>query len=237
MITNRWNLTVCCSKSSGRRWASVVLVRKLTEWRRFHFRYQPRDALNSESSLNSFAFRRTINPLTAIPICKTKWEGYQTIERLNLTRLEFVLTFVKTGQWESFIHNVVTWYYDSFESHTFNSSADWFISWSCFCCSMLDKKLTLASLLCKPFQYSLIELRILRREASHRLPFRWQFNLAVKKVRLIFPPATDHGLTDAIFSGDSRVIFNSFCFGDYFKFMRGCMTCDEPWAWWQLVLK
>ena len=121
MITNRWNLTVCCSKSSGRRWASVVLVRRLTEWRRFHFWYQLRDALNSESSLNSFAFRRTINPLTAIPICKTKWEGYQTIERLNLTRLEFVLTFVKTGQWESFIHNVVTWYYDSFESHTFNS--------------------------------------------------------------------------------------------------------------------
>ena len=39
----------------------------------------------------------------------------------NLTRLEFVLTFVKTGQWECFIHNVVTWYYDSFESHTFNS--------------------------------------------------------------------------------------------------------------------
>ena len=45
-------------------------------------------------------------------------------------------------------------------------------------------------------------------------------NLAVKKVRLIFPPATDHGLTDAIFSGDFRVIFNSFCFGDYCKFKR-----------------
>ena len=83
---------------------------------------------------------------------------------------------------------------------------------------MLDKKLTLASLLCKPFQYSLIELQILRREASHRLLFRWQFNLSVKKVRLIFPPAMDHGLTDAIFSGDFRVIFNSFCFGDYIKF-------------------
>ena len=83
---------------------------------------------------------------------------------------------------------------------------------------MLDKKLTLASLLCKPFQYSLIELQILRREASHRLLFRWQFNLSVKKVRLIFPAAMDHGLTDAIFSGDFRVIFNSFCFGDYIKF-------------------
>ena len=34
----------------------------------------------------------------------------------NVTRVEFVLTFVKTGQWESFIHNVVTWYYDSFDS-------------------------------------------------------------------------------------------------------------------------
>ena len=40
----------------------------------------------------------------------------------TLTRLEFVLTLiVKSGQWESFIHNIVTWYYDSFESHTFNS--------------------------------------------------------------------------------------------------------------------
>ena len=47
-----------------------------------------------------------------------------------------------------------------------------------------------------------------------------QINVAAKKVRLIFPPATDHGLTDAIFSGDFRVIFNSFCFGDYFKFKR-----------------
>ncbi|CAH3140461.1 unnamed protein product [Porites evermanni] len=64
---------------------------------------------------------------------------------------------------------------------------------------MLDKKLTLASLLCKPFQYSLIEPRILRHEASH---------------------PTDHGLTDAIFPGDFRVIFKSFYFSDYFKFNR-----------------
>ena len=121
MITNRWNLTVCCSKSSGRRWASVVLVRRLMEWRRFHFWYQPRDALNSGSSLNSFAFRRSTNPLTAIPMQNEvrKLPNDQKVK--NLTRLEFVLTFVKTGQWESFIHNVVTWYYDSFESHTFNS--------------------------------------------------------------------------------------------------------------------
>ena len=103
--------------------------------------------------------------------------------------------------------------------------------------SILDKKITLASLLSKPFQYSLIELRILRRKASHRLPFRWQFNLVVKKVRLIFPPATDHGLTDAIFSADFRVIFKRFCLDDYFKLTRGCMTCDKPWAWWQLNLK
>ena len=125
MITNWWNLTVCCSKSSGRRWASVVLVRRLTEWRRFHFWYQPRDALNSGSSLNSFAFRRSINPLTAIPMqneVRTQRRLRNDRKVKNLTRLEFVLTFVKTGQWESFIHNVVTWYYDSFESHTFNNT-------------------------------------------------------------------------------------------------------------------
>ena len=122
---NRWNLTVCCSKYSGRRWASVVLVRRLTEWRRFHFWYQPRDALNSGSSLNSFAFRRSINPLTAIPMqneVRTQRRLRNDRKVKNLTRLEFVLTFVKTGQWESFIHNVVTWYYDSFESHTFNNT-------------------------------------------------------------------------------------------------------------------
>ena len=99
--------------------------------------------------------------------------------------------------------------HDSFESHTFNSHSlcNQLIDLIVFL--LFDRKLTLASLLCKPFQYSLIEFRILRHEASHRLPFRWQFNLAVKKVRLIFPPATDHGLTDAVFSGDFRVIFNS----------------------------
>ena len=110
-------------------WAGVVLVRRLTEWRRFHFWFQPGDALNSGSSLNSFAFRRTIDPLTAIPMqnqansyawCKTQWEG--TIKRLKMWHvLNLFWHFVKTGQWESFIHNVVTWYYNSFESHTFNS--------------------------------------------------------------------------------------------------------------------
>ena len=117
MITNRWNLTVCCSKSSGRRWVSVVLVRRLTEWQHFHFWYQPRDALNSGSWLNSFAFRRTINPLTAIPMQNEVRRLPNDRKFKNLTRLEFVLTSVKTGQWESFIHNIVTWYYDSFESH------------------------------------------------------------------------------------------------------------------------
>ena len=85
---------------------------------------------------------------------------------------------------------------------------------------MLDKNLTLDPLPCKPFQYSLIELRILRREAFHRLPFRSRSEDLFKKVRSIFPPATDRGLTDAIFSGDFIVIFNSFCYGDYSKFKR-----------------
>ena len=69
----------------------------------------------------SFAFRRNISPLTAIPMQNEVRRLPNDWKVKNLTRLEFVLTFVKTGQWESFIHNVVTWYYDSFESHTFNS--------------------------------------------------------------------------------------------------------------------
>ena len=35
----------------------------------------------------------------------------------------------------------------------------------------------------------------------------------------------DHGLTDAIFSGDFWVFFNSFCFGDYFKLKREVVWC------------
>lgn len=116
---------------------------------------------------------------------------------------------MKTGQWESFIHHVVTWYYNNFESRiqlTFTlQSADWFISWLCFCC------LALASLPSKPFHYSLIELRILQRQASHRLLLCWQFNL---KVCLILPSAMNRSLTDAIFSGDFGIIFNSFCFNN-----------------------
>ena len=87
--------TVCCSKSSGRCWASVVLVRRLTDWRRFHFWYQPRDALNSGSLLNSFAFRRSINPLTAIPVQNEVRRLPNDRKDKNLTCLEFVLTLWK----------------------------------------------------------------------------------------------------------------------------------------------
>ena len=87
--------TVCCSKSSGRCWASVVLVRRLTEWWRFHFWYQPRDALNSGSLLNSFAFRRSINPVTAIPVQNEVRRLPNDQKDKNLTCLEFVLTLWK----------------------------------------------------------------------------------------------------------------------------------------------
>ena len=60
---------VCISTSFGRRCSwFVFIVRKLMEWRSFHVWYQPREALNSESSENSFAFKRNINLLTAIPV-------------------------------------------------------------------------------------------------------------------------------------------------------------------------
>ena len=53
---------------------------------------------NSESSLNSFAFRRSINPLTAIPMQNEVRRLPNDRKVKNLTRLEFVLTSVKTGQ-------------------------------------------------------------------------------------------------------------------------------------------
>ena len=96
---------------------------------------------------------------------------------------------MKTGQWESFIHNMLS--HDTTivlrvtHSTHIHSAISWLI-YFVIVFLLFDRKLTLASLLCKPFQYSLIELRILRCEASHRLPFRWQFNLAIKKVCLIF---------------------------------------------------
>ena len=67
-ITNRWNWMVFSPRSCGSRWARVVLVRRLMEWRFFHLWYQPSEALKSGSLLNSFAFSRRINPLTAIPV-------------------------------------------------------------------------------------------------------------------------------------------------------------------------
>ena len=66
--------------------------------RRLHFWYQPRDALNSGFSLNSFAFRCSINPLTAIPMQNEVRRLPNDRKVKNLTLLEFVLTFVKTGQ-------------------------------------------------------------------------------------------------------------------------------------------
>ena len=86
----------------------LFLVRRLTEWRRFHFWYQLRDALNSGSSLNSLAFRHSINPLTAIPMQNEVRRLPNDRKDKNLTRLEFVFTFVKTGQWESFIPNLLS---------------------------------------------------------------------------------------------------------------------------------
>ena len=54
--------------SSASHWASVVFACKLTEWRRFQFCYQPSEALSPGSAESSFAFWRSINPLTAKPI-------------------------------------------------------------------------------------------------------------------------------------------------------------------------
>ena len=59
------------SRSAGNHCASVVFVRMLTEWRRFHFLYHQREALKEGSSDNSLALRRSNNLLTAIPV-KTK---------------------------------------------------------------------------------------------------------------------------------------------------------------------
>ena len=46
-LLNRDLFTYKLSSSKEIQYAIVVLVRRLTEWRRFHFSYQPRDAVNS----------------------------------------------------------------------------------------------------------------------------------------------------------------------------------------------
>ena len=56
--------------SSGSRWASIVFA--LMEWCHFQFWYQPSEALNEGSADSSFAFWRSINPLTAKPIKQMK---------------------------------------------------------------------------------------------------------------------------------------------------------------------
>ena len=85
-MMKRWNCTIFSSMSSGSHWASVVLARKLTECRRFQFWYQPREALNAGSVENSFAFRCSINPLSAKPMKinekPCKWIKFKRFESL-----------------------------------------------------------------------------------------------------------------------------------------------------------
>ena len=85
-MMKRWNCTIFSSMSSGSRWASIVFTWKLTECRRFQFWYQPREALNAGSVENSFAFRHSINPLTAKPIKinkkPCKWIKFKRFESL-----------------------------------------------------------------------------------------------------------------------------------------------------------
>ena len=58
-------------------------------WRFFQFWYQPREALNSGSLHNSYAFNRRINPLTAIPVKdKTRSDIFRSLFWLVLTTLE-----------------------------------------------------------------------------------------------------------------------------------------------------
>ena len=112
-------LSECC-------FGAYVLVRRLMEWRRFHFWYQPRDALNSGSSLNSFAFRRSINPLTAIAMQNEVRRSRNDQKVKNLTRLEVVLTFVNT----QCCHMIIRYFCESHIQQLILTlqSADWFIS-------------------------------------------------------------------------------------------------------------
>ena len=114
---------------------------------------------------------------------------------------------MKTGQLESFLHNVVTLYYDSFESHTFNSHSlcNKLIAWLCDHVSVVLKYKINARQKTYLCFSALLTIPVFFDRAPDisawnipSFPSRWQFNLAVKKVRVIFPLATDHGLTDAI---------------------------------------
>lgn len=112
-----------------------------------------------------------------------------------------------------YVNNLVTWY----KSHdTIHDLFDFFR----FKYTKQEKLLTLTSLVCKPLQQPLIMFRILRRKATHRLAFCWQFKFSIEEVCLIFSPATNHRLADSVFSGDFRVVFDGFGFCDNFKFER-----------------
>ena len=114
---------------------------------------------------------------------------------------------MKTGQLESFLHNVVTLCYDSFESHTFNSHSlcNKLIAWLCDHVSVVLKYKINARQKTYLCFSALLTIPVFFDRAPDisawnipSFPSRWQFNLAVKKVRVIFPLATDHGLIDAI---------------------------------------
>ena len=103
---------------------------------------------DSGSSLNSFAFRRTIDPLTAIPMqnqansyawCKTKWEG--TIERLKIWHVLNLFWHLWKLANESLSYTMLS--HDTTivlrvthsTTHT-HSAISWLIYfvWPCFCC-------------------------------------------------------------------------------------------------------
>ena len=95
------------SMSFGRRCARVVFVRMLTEWQRFQFWYHPSEALNSGLSASSFAFNRSINPLTAIPERYKEMNfTFSPITTKYLIAKHFVMILLETDQSEATVPRV-----------------------------------------------------------------------------------------------------------------------------------
>lgn len=85
--------------------------------------------------------------------------------------------------------------------------------------------LTQTSLIRKPLQQALIHLGVLWSVAAHSFSFGRQFDFSVEETCFIFSPATNHRLTDAVFARDLRVVLDSLCFGNYFKFESEIVRC------------
>ena len=193
------------------------------------FWYQLREALNWGSLLNSFAFRRGINPLTAIPTRNKVRTLLNDQKDKNL--MMWWICFDACEIWPVRIFHTQCCHMILL---TFTlQSADWFISWSCFCCLTEN----LPWLLCSVNHSSILWSSSGYFGVKHPIVFRFADNLISPLKRFAWSFLQRRTM-------DSLMPY-SLVISELFSTASASVTVvsfkckvvwrDEPWAWWHLT--